>query len=522
MKKYTYTLGLAALLSSPAFAATVNVTADITSNTTWTADNTYILDKVIYVTGATLDIAPGTIIRGQPDASSLTAGSLVVRPDGKIQIRGTATTPVIFTTAALDVNSDGNVDKVDNKPVRWTDGNDASFWDKTPASAPMPAIAPNGDKNMAMWGGLVLMGDAFTNNSNQVDVDGDGDKDTLDVGKGFVEGLELAVPPAIYGGVNEQHNAGSIKYVSIRHGGIGLGAGLEINALTFYAVGKDTTVENVDIYCTSDDGVEIFGGDVTLKNVNINYADDDGFDVDEGWRGSAQFVFVLQGHGYGDNGMEIDGEDKLEGQAGVIDPLPNGRIYNATVWMNTGANTSVNNAARLRAGWAGTIANSIFQNTSGATGGSGIRVDSTSGAESIPSARTNFGTGALQIRNNAVYGFTTQYTSFTDVLTLSGTGAVSGTIYGSAIPNAFYPATLNRSNLGTMFTVGSISHTAANGIDPRPLLAASSGAYGIAQDVAYVAAPVVATAYKGAFDRTSASLWTTGWTALNTRGILKN
>jgi hypothetical protein len=521
MKKYTYTLGLAALLSSPAFAATINVTADITANTTWTADNTYILDRVIYVTGATLDIAPGTIVRGQPDENSLSAGSLVVRPDGKIQVRGTATTPVIFTTAALDVNGDGNVDKSGTpaKPVRWTAGNDASFWDKTPASAPMPALAPNGDKNMSMWGGLVLMGDAFTNNSNQVDVDGNTVINTLDVGQGIVEGLESAVPPAVYGGFNEQHNAGSIKYVSIRHGGIGLAANKEINALTCYAVGKDTTIENVDVYCTSDDGIEIFGGDVNLKNINVNYADDDGFDVDEGWRGSVQFLFVLQGLGFGDSGMEIDGEDKSESQAGVIDPLPNGRIYNATVWMNNTAQ----NGARLRAGWAGTLANSVFQNIGGVLGTSqGIRVDSTSGVETTPSARTNFGTGALQIRNNAVYGFNTQYTSFTDVLTLSSTGAVSGTIYGSAIPNAFYPATLNRSNVSTMFNVGGISHTAANGVDPRPLASASSLAYGTTQDPAYVTAPLAATTYKGAFDRTAASLWTTGWTALNKIGVLKN
>ncbi len=518
MKKTTYTLGLAALLSSSAFAATINVTGDITTNTAWTADNTYILDKVIYVTGATLDIAPGTIVRGQPDATSLVAGSLVVRPDGKIQIRGTSTQPVIFTTAALDVNADGNVDKSGGKPVRWTSGQDANFWDKNPATAPMPPLAPNGDKNMSMWGGLVIMGDSFTNNSNQVDVDGNGVINTLDVGMGIVEGLESAIPPAVYGGWNEQHNAGSIKYVSLRHGGVGLADGKEINALTFYAVGKDTTVENVDVYCTSDDGVEIFGGDVNLKNINVNYADDDGFDTDEGWRGSVQFLFVLQGHGYGDQGLELDGEDKNESQAGVIDPLPFSRIYNATVWQ---ANTA-QRAARLRSGFAGVIANSIFQNITGVTAGTGIAIDGLTGLDTAPSARNNFGTGLLQIRNNAVYGFTTQYSTFTDTISMAATGGVSGTYGGSAVPNVFYPATNNRSNTGTMFNVGSISHTAANGINPRPLSTASTLAYGSTQDSAYVAGPVVATAYKGAFDRTSASLWTTGWTALNKLGVLSN
>lgn len=519
MKKTTCTLGLAALLSSCASAATINVTADISTNTTWTSGNTYILDNVIYVSGATLDIEPGTIIRGQPDSTSLLAGSLVVRPDGKIQIRGTSSNPVIFTTAAIDTDGDGNVDKSGTpaKPVRWS-GNDAIFWDKTPATTPMPPLAPNGDKNASMWGGLVLMGDGFTNNSNQVDVDGNSVVNTLDVGKGIVEGLELAVPPAVYGGVNEQHSAGSIKYVSLRHGGVGLAADKEINALTCYAVGKDTTIENVDVYCTSDDGVEIFGGDVNLKNVNVNYADDDGFDVDEGWRGSVQFLFVLQGRGYGDNGLELDGEDKSEGQAGIIDPLPNGRIYNATVWMNNSAN-----AARMRAGFAGTIANSIFQNITGATSGQGIRIDGIAGSETVPTARTNFGTGALQVRNNTVHGFTTQYTGFTDAsLTQSTGGVASGSVYSLAVPNYLYAATNNRSNLGTTFTVAGINQTVANGVDPRPLSTANVGAYTTPQDTVYIASPITATAYRGAFDRTAASLWTTGWTALNKSGILKN
>jgi hypothetical protein len=531
MKKTLLSLAAASLAAGAATAATINVTADIAANTQWTADNVYILDRVIYVRdGATLDIAPGTVVRGQPDETSLIAGSLVVRPDSKIQIRGTSSNPVIFTTAALDTDGDGKVNKVNGKFVRWTAGNDSKFIDLNPATSPLaPTIVSDDDVNvtettirtMQMWGGLVLMGDAFTNNSNQVDVDGDTDVDTLDLGKGIVEGLTGA--DAIYGGVNEQHNAGSIKYLSIRHGGVGLAADKEINALTLYAVGKDTTVENVDIYCTSDDGIEIFGGDVNIKYANINYADDDGFDVDEGWRGSAQFVFVLQGtvNGLqiGDNSLELDGEDKSENQAGVIDPLPFLKLYNFTIWHNTPGTA----AFRLRAGNAGVVANNIAQYIgSTASTGTGIRVDGLATGETAPSARANFGTGLLQVRNNAVYDFSANYSSFTDVLTMTNGGAVSGTIFGSAIPNVFYPSTLNRSNSSTMFTVAGISHTSANGIDPRPLASASNLAYGSTQDAAYVRAPLVATAYKGAFDRDAATLWTSGWTALNKRGVLKN
>jgi hypothetical protein len=517
MKKALLSLAAASLASGVASAATINVTADITTNTTWTADNTYILDKVIYVKGATLDIAPGTIVRGQPDATSLIAGSLVIRPDAKIQIRGTSTNPVIFTTAALDTDGDGKVNKVNNNFIRWTAGNDSKFFDLNPVTAPLPPTSVSDDdvavteftiRTMQMWGGLVVMGDSFTNNSNQVDVDGDSDIDVNDLGKGVVEGLTGT--DAIYGGVNEQHNAGSIKYVSIRHGGVGLDAGKEINALTFYAVGKDTTVENVDVYCTSDDGIEIFGGDVNLKYVNINYADDDSFDVDEGWRGSAQFVFTLQGTvnglSIGDNSLELDGE-----------------FFNFTIWHNTVGT----NGSRFRAGMGGVLANSILQyiNTTTASTAVGVRIDSTVATpfpESAPTARNNFGAGLLQVRSNTVHDFSANYTAFTDTLSLTATGAVSGTYNGSAIPNAYYPATNNRNNLGTTFNVAGISHTTANGINPRPLVTANNLAYGTPVDQAYVPSPLVSTSYRGAFDRTAATLWTTGWTALNKRGVLSN
>lgn len=535
MKHTLLKLAAATFAAGSLQAATINVTSDITTTTTWTADNVYILDKVIYVrNGATLDIQPGTIVRGQPDETSLVAGSLVVRADGKIQIRGTNTTPVIFTTAALDTDGDGKVNRVNGKFVRWTEGNDSKFIDLNPATSPLaPTIVADDDvantettiRTMQMWGGIVVMGDSFTNNANQVDVNNDSVITTADLGQGIVEGLTGA--DAVYGGVNEQHNAGIIKYVSIRHGGMGLGPDKEINALTFYAVGKDTTVENIDIYCTSDDGIEIFGGDVNIKYANINYADDDSFDVDEGWRGSAQFVFTLQGTvnglGIGDNSLELDGEDKSENQAGVIDPLPFGRFYNFTVWHNTVGSSG----ARFRAGMAGVLSNSVFQyiNTTASTG-TGVRVDSTVTTpfpESVPSARTNFGTGLLQIRNTAVYNFATNYSSFTDVLAMTNAGAISGTIYGQVIPSALYPATNNRSNLASaMFNTAGISHTAANGIDPRPLGTANVAAYGTPQDAAYVGAPLVATSYKGAFDRTAVTLWTTGWTALNKRGVLRN
>ena len=50
---------------STAFGAVITVSGTITSNTTWTCNNTYLLSGFVYVkSGATLTIEPGTIIKG--------------------------------------------------------------------------------------------------------------------------------------------------------------------------------------------------------------------------------------------------------------------------------------------------------------------------------------------------------------------------------------------------------------------------------------------------------------------------
>ena len=97
---------------------------------------------------------------------------------------------------------------------------------------------------------------------------------------------------------------------------------------------------------------------------------------------------------------------------------------------------------------------------------------------------------------------------------ITSAGAVTSTL-----DTALYPATLLR----TLSTgIPTPNHTAANGVDPRPSLSANALAYGTTQDQAYVVSPADYVTYKGAFDRSSGSLWTFGWTALNKRGVLKN
>lgn len=529
LKNQILTLGaMAGLLGSSAFAATVVPAGDITTNTKWTvAGSPYILEGVVFVKGCILDIEAGTIIRGQPRTSSAVfdPGTLVIRPNAQIQARGTPSNPIIFTTAAqsagggafTDANADGIAD-------RWVPANgDGNYHDADPANNPLPPLTPGGSKNANMWGGLVIAGDSFTNNGNQVDVVAPAGIGTEDDGFGIIEGLSGA--DAIYGGSNSEHNGGIVKYVSIRHGGAELVSGRELNGLTLYACGSKTTISFIDIYSTGDDGLEIFGGTNNVDHVNINYADDDGLDLDEGYQGLIQYVFILQGRGYGDAGMELDGEDKAEGHpSSPIFPVGDARIYNATVLTNTDddAATGGGNAIRMRAGFTGQLVNSIVKNFAAAPAGQGVRVDSITGTETEPSARTQFNVGLLQLRNVTVHNYSTLYTGHgpgTGTISITGAGAVSGTFQGEAIPGVFYANPLLR----TLDTgIVAPNHTAANGVNPRPSLSASALGYASTQDQAYVPFHADVTAYKGAFDRTATTLWTFGWTALNKRGILTN
>lgn len=532
--KALFVLGTGCMIGNTAFTQTVVPSGSILANTRWTvAASPYILDGIVLVdNNSILDIEPGVIIRGQPPASAaeFNPGALIIRPGSKIQARGTLSQPVIFTTAAQSMGggefSDANQDGIAD---RWVPANGlGNFHDSDPANNPLPPRTPLFKKNAGLWGGLVIAGNAGTNNGNQT---GSVSGAPIVDGYGIVEGLFVS-NGGIYGGgrtlgtgitnLNPDHNGGILKYVSLRHGGALLVAGRELNGLTLYACGAKTTISYIDIYSTLDDGIEIFGGSVNVDHININYADDDGFDVDEGWTGTAQFVFVLQGDQYGDNGIELDGEDKIESNGSSPSvPAGDGRMYNFTVLMSTKDDAVIDgtevSGARVRAGFSGKIVNSIFRNFGSPTTGVGIRIDGLSGVETSPSAIDNFNTGSLQIRNVTVFNFSVEYAPVSGTITLSNNGLVAGTFGGFPIPNQFYPNPLLRvANPQIPVPV----HNTYDGINPRPSSSASASAYATPQDPVYVPTPLLATSYRGAFDRSVATLWTSEWTALSKRGVL--
>ena len=182
---------------------TVVVTSNITANTTWEAGTIYQLAGRITVTnGVTLTIEPGTIIKGEAGTGA-NATALLVARGGKLNANGTATSPIIFTSVA---------DEIDYADMAA--GNFAS---------------PNLESTVnGLWGGVIILGKAPISASNDVG----------DVSEVQIEGIPTSDPNGLYGGNDAADNSGTIRYISIRHGGTNIGAGNEINGLTLGGVGN--------------------------------------------------------------------------------------------------------------------------------------------------------------------------------------------------------------------------------------------------------------------------------------------
>ena len=298
--------------ASAASAATVTVSSNVATSETWTANNLYKLTKQIFVLpGATLTIEAGTVIVSDTGVG----GSLAVTRGAKIFVNGTKDNPVIMTST--------------DDVATWTpDANHPSGGDPKTGTWRVGANE---------WGNLTIMGKGLISASHYGGLQvGDNTKDPSGLNEKQMEGL-TDPDNSLYGGANDNDDSGSISYLSLRYAGKVIGLGNELNGLSLGGIGRETDIHHVEIMNNVDDGVEIWGGTVNLKYISIWNVGDDSFDIDEGWRGKAQFLFLVQGYsldakqgsGVGDNCFETDGAEDSDAQ-----PVTTSAIYNATVIGN--------------------------------------------------------------------------------------------------------------------------------------------------------------------------------------------
>lgn len=250
----------------------IRLTSNVTEDTEWTNDKTYILgSRIVVEAGACLTIQPGTVIKGEAGAGP-SATVLIIAKGAKIMAEGTSSLPIIFTSVADEIT-----------PADVAAGNFAS-----------PNLEPNIN---GLWGGVIVLGNARISASN------DNEEDVSEV---QIEGIPTSDPNGLYGGTDDTDNSGIMKYISIRHGGTNIGQGNEINGLTLGGVGNGTVIDNIEVVANQDDGVEWFGGSVNVTNVLVWNAGDDGLDTDQSWSGTVSNFIIITPLGHC---FELDGPE---------------------------------------------------------------------------------------------------------------------------------------------------------------------------------------------------------------------
>ena len=385
-------------------AADVNVSGSITSNTTWTVNNEYILSGYVFVTGgATLTIEPGTVIKGEVSTGA-GAAALVITAGSKIMAEGTADSPIIFTSVLDDL--DGSL----------------------------------GSDRKALWGGLAVLGNASINSRSDGEAAGTPAQDQIE---GFSVSSDQ-IPLITFGGINDADNSGVIRYVSIRHGGATIGTGNEINGLTMGGVGSGTTVSHVEVFANQDDGFEFFGGTVNASYLVAAFCGDDSFDFDQGYRGTLDHLFTIQiqDEEPGDKAIEWDGATSPL----TATPISNVTVTNLTaIGLGTSGTGDGSNAPiNPRDNATVNLHNSVFVNYE-----RGIEIESDIGSVA-PVISSNVWWSHVAA-NNTTANWGTSQGSFSDQ---------DATSY-------FTTASLNNSIADPMvnsiaYTAGS------NGLDPRP------------------------------------------------------
>ena len=256
----TYTIGLvsgkAAVRhggSLKAYNASGNA-GKVSTSAGWTVSGTkisltkpcYYLPGLVHIdSGVTMNIPAGTVFYG----SKTTFSAFVHLPKAKVEAKGSAAAPIIFTSS---------------KSTR-----------------------ERGD-----WGGVVICGRAPIAGEQTSFTTGTSKTGNMS----YIEGLPQRAP-YFCGGNTAADYSGTYAYVQVNYAGLNVGAsgsGNELNSFSLYGVGSATKMNNLQVAYANDDAIEIFGGAVNVTHMFILNTLDDDIDLDGGYQGTIQNVLVYR------------------------------------------------------------------------------------------------------------------------------------------------------------------------------------------------------------------------------------
>ncbi|MCE3283297.1 MAG: hypothetical protein K0Q66_2034 [Chitinophagaceae bacterium] len=334
---------------------TITLQGRINGDTLLRKQNTYILKGVVYMVGNhTMTIEPGTVIKGSFTGADV--GALVITRGSKLVAAGTATEPIIFTSAA-----------------------------------PNPQA---GD-----WGGVVVLGKApinssFNGTTGLLQVEGGVDNAN---GDGLAGSGDAVAPAPV-----ANDNSGTLSYMRIEYAGYAFQPDKEINSLTLAGVGSGTTIDHIQVAYAKDDAYEWFGGTVNAKYLVAYKTQDDDFDTDNGYSGKVQFGLVLRDSMIADisNSEAFESDNNASGT--TVSPKTTAIFSNITAIgpraTSSGIGSSLfRGAAHIRRNTGISVFNSIIMGWP-----RGIELDATTGT----SVALNVEDSTIRFRNNTLAGNT--------------------------------------------------------------------------------------------------------------------
>jgi len=217
---------------TPASTA-VTLKGDYTADMALDATKAYAINGKVNFKSGTLTIPAGTTLYGATPASYL-----AINAGAKIDAVGTFDKPIVFTS------------KVDYE-------------------------GKSHDNAQGEWGGLVLLGNAYTN-----------------LGQQTYEAGDQTFGSATHD--NDAESSGHLEYVVIKHSGYEVETDKELNGLSLAGVGSGTTIKNIAIVGGADDAIEFWGGTVDIDGLYLYNGSDDSLDTDLGYSGTIKNVLAVQ------------------------------------------------------------------------------------------------------------------------------------------------------------------------------------------------------------------------------------
>ena len=305
-------------------AAFASKNVEITENLTFAelpGDGVHVFNGALLV-GKNCDTTTGCTVVANGPTLTVEAGANLAFDSGEAIIR---------IARGAKINAIGTLEK----PITFTSANAYSRLD----------VVGDGPQ-FADWGGIIINGFGITNQCTDVQRD-------ADTCNAPTEGIL-----SHFGGNDNADNSGTIQYAKIWYAGSGPktgGEGDDLNSLTLNGVGSGSSFDYLHIHQGFDDGIEFFGGASTLKHIVVTDTQDDAIDIDAGWQGKAQYIFVKHGTVdtkkdvvvdgttipagtpvfMGNNGFETDGE-KNSGAEYSQAPASSPTIANVTVITTDG------------------------------------------------------------------------------------------------------------------------------------------------------------------------------------------